>query len=298
MRVAERHGPGDLALLFTDTLMEDGDLYRFLIEGACAVLGAPRPAPLLEELAAVPEFHVDREGRIAALTAARARAADVLPGLVWIAEGRDPWRVMRDKRMLGNSRIDPCSMVLKRQQTDRWLAANADPADTVCYVGIDWTEIHRYTTLAARWAAKGWRFEAPLCERPYVDKQAMLAHSRALGIEPPRLYALGFAHNNCGAFCIKAGQGHYALLHRVLPDRYAFHEAQEEALRAHLGKNVSILSDRTGDGKKKPLPLRVLRERMEAGAQPDLFDIGGCGCFIDDGDDEPVIPEPVPAATT
>ena len=36
-RVAERHGTADLTLLFTDTLMEDEDLYRFLHEAAAAV---------------------------------------------------------------------------------------------------------------------------------------------------------------------------------------------------------------------------------------------------------------------
>lgn len=35
----------------------------------------------------------------------------------------------------------------------------------------------------------------------------------------------------------------------------------------------------TRDGVKRLLPLRVLRERVEAGGPCDLFDWGGCGCF-------------------
>jgi hypothetical protein len=46
---------------------------------------------------------------------------------------------------------------------------------------------------------------------------------------------------------------------------------------------VAILSD-VVDGTKRPLTLTTLRERIEAGQQPDMFDIGGCGCFVADDD--------------
>ena len=98
------------------------------------------------------------------------------------------------------------------------------------------------------------------------------------GIRPPRLYELGFPHNNCGGFCIKAGQAHFAHLWKTLPDRFLYHEAQEEALRCHLGKNVAILRDRRG-GEVTPLTLRELRLRVEGEKQFDLFEWGGCGCF-------------------
>lgn len=159
-RVVERHGAESVTLLFTDTSMEDPDLYRFLDEAAVNVF---RNMP---------------------------------PNLVWIADGRTPWQ--------------------------------------------------------------------------------------AEGIQPPRLYAMGFAHNNCGGKCCKAGQGQWALLLRTLPESYAEAEREEEALRGLLG-NVSMLTDRTGDGLKKP--LAALRERIEAGGQVDIFAIGGCGCFVDETPD-------------
>lgn len=240
-RVVEKHGTASVALLFTDTRMEDEDLYRFLDEAAFNVR-----APLIK-----------------------------------IAEGRNPWHVFFDERFLGNSRRDPCSKILKRQMADRWLQANCDPAATTVYVGIDWTEEHRYTGLRDRRAADGWRYEAPLCEPPYIDKADVMAWLRREGIKPPRLYEMGFSHNNCGGFCIKAGQGHYANLLRSMPERYAKHEAMEQAIRAYLGKDVSVMTDRRGDGKKKPLTLKDFRIRVESGAQVDAFDIGGCGCFSD-----------------
>jgi len=213
-RVAERHGTGNLTLLFADTLMEDGDLYRFLVEAAENVF------------------------------------APAAPDLVRVADGRTPWEVFHDERFLGNSRFDPCSKILKRQLVDRWLADNCGPAETVVYVGIDWTEEHRFVRLRDRRSAVGWRYEAPLCEPPYIIKDALFADLKAAGIRRPRLYDMGFAHNNCGGFCIKAGHGHFATLLRTMPEVYARHEAEEEKIRDLLG-DVSILTDRKGGRKKK-----------------------------------------------
>jgi hypothetical protein len=107
-----------------------------------------------------------------------------------------------------------------------------------------------------------------------MDKRGMLAWLKREGIRPPRLYEMGFAHNNCGGFCVKAGQGHFANLLRTMPDRYAFHEEKEQAIRHFLGKDVSILKD--------GLTLKSLREKIESRGEIDLFEIGGCGCFADE----------------
>ncbi len=166
----------------------------------------------------------------------------------------------------------------------KWLDAHCDPKDTTVYVGIDWTEEHRYTKLQKIRADQGWNYQAPMTEPPFVSKKAMLNLLKLRGIEPPRLYAMGFAHNNCGGFCIKAGHGHFANLLKTMPTRYRWHEQKEQELRAFLDKDVSIMSDRTGDGIKKPLTMKALRERIEGGQQPDMFDIGGCGCFVTEDD--------------
>lgn len=122
--------------------------------------------------------------------------------------------------------------------------------------------------------------EAPLCSAPYLSKRDMADLARSRGIEPPRLYALGFAHNNCGGGCVKAGIGHFAHLYRALPCVYAEWERREQSLRDDLGKDVSILTDRSG-GQRVPLTLRELRERLEGGGQVDMLEIGGCGCFTE-----------------
>jgi hypothetical protein len=63
-----------------------------------------------------------------------------------------------------------------------------------------------------------------------------------------------------------------------MPERYAVWEREENALRDYLG-DVSILREQR-DGVKYRLPLSELRKRSDE--QVDLFDIGGCGCFVDD----------------
>jgi hypothetical protein len=105
-------------------------------------------------------------------------------------------------------------------------------------------------------------------------------------IRRPRLYDLGMQHANCGGGCVRAGQGQFARLLDTMPERFAEWERNEQALRDHLGKEVAILRDRTG-GELRPLTLREFRERAEARPeQIDLFDIGGCGCFV--AEEEPV----------
>ena len=111
-----------------------------------------------------------------------------------------------------------------------------------------------------------------------------------LGIAKPRKYAMQYAHNNCGGFCCKAGHAHYANRLRVDREGYAYDEYMEEQLRRFLASpgarsgNYSMLTDRTGDGKKKTLTLKTLRERLEQDPQleSEMVDYGGCGCFVDD----------------
>lgn len=197
-----------------------------------------------------------------------------------VADGRDPWQVFEDKRWLGNTRIAQCSMELKLKPCRDWLNANArNFADTTLYVGIDWTETERLPAIVKGWAP--WTVDAPLTRPPYRDKRQLLDEARAAGLPVPRLYDLGFAHNNCGGGCVKGGQAQWVRLLRVFPERYARAEAAEAKMRALLGKDVSILRDRTG-GATRPLTLAALRQRIEEQPdQLDLFDEGGCGCFTE-----------------
>lgn len=241
-RVVEKYGKERTRLLFTDTKYEHEDLYEFLEEGA---------------------KHLGAE-------------------LVWIAEGRTPWEVFRDVKFLGNSRIDPCSKILKRQPAQRWVKENyPDPESCVLYLGLNWDEEHRLVRSKKYWAP--YEVTSPLMEPPLLDKHHMIEQLRELGILVPELYEAGFPHNNCGGFCIKAGQAHFRKLLSKYPEKYKECEEKEKEMQELLGKDVTILREQV-KGEKRTLSLKVLRERELKDC--DLFDWGGCGCFGEIPDEE------------
>lgn len=201
--------------------------------------------------------------------------------LITLCDGRDPWQVFFDRRFLGNSRVDPCSETLKRNLIRRWVQDNYTADNAIIYLGIDWTEIHRLKRAEPRWVP--FTLRAPLCEKPYLDKRQVLDILREDGIEVPRLYKMGFAHNNCGGFCVKSGQAQFKLLLEKMPDRYAYHEQKEQDIREYLDANVSILTDRrkvNGEESKLPMTLKDFRLRViNDREQVDELDWGGCGCL-------------------
>lgn len=236
-RQVSKYGADNVTLLYTDTRSEDADLYRFLGD-AEKVLGVP---------------------------------------VTRVADGRDVWEVFHDERYLGNSRIDPCSRVLKREQSKKYMA-ECDPETTTVTLGITWDEKHRLDKMHRFWSP--FVLEAPLTEPPYLTRDDMYSEIRADGIELPAMYRRGFRTNNCGGACVKAGKGQWAQLWREMPERYLYHEEKEQELREHLGKDVAILKERV-DGEARYLTLREFRERLEARevSQGELADVGGCGCF-------------------
>ena len=196
--------------------------------------------------------------------------------LVKVADGRTPWQVFEDVKAIGSTRLDPCSRILKRELLDRWVKDNAP--DATLHFGLDWTETHRLDNLRVRKAPR--RVEAYMTEPPRLMKPQMLQLLAAEGIKAPRLYDMGFAHNNCGGFCVKAGQAQFERLFRLMPDRYRFHEGEEARLREKLGWRQTILRDQSG-GTVKPLSLMEFREQLEAGKTFDRDEWGGCGCAVE-----------------
>ena len=205
----------------------------------------------------------------------RDAGADLgLPWMVLDNDGRTIWDVFRKARMIGNTRVSNCSRELKQQPARRWVDEHAP--DALIVMGIGWMEEHRVEPIRRHWAPHEVAF--PLIDYPAADPAAMLAET---GIEPPRLYAQGFPHNNCAGACVRAGQGQWIRLLEMNPTRYAEEERQEEEFRTFIGKDVAILRDRRG-GVTKPLTLRALRERASVAPEEiDRDDLGGCGCMAD-----------------
>jgi hypothetical protein len=251
-RVIARHGKENVLLVFTDTKIEDVDLYRFIDE-------------------TVKEMKCE---------------------YIYLADGRTPWEVFKDKKYIGNSRLAHCSHVLKQDMFSNWLHENYKHDECILYLGIDWTEYHR--TKAPIENYYPYQVKFPMCEEPYLTKEDMLEELKKVGIEVPALYKLGFSHNNCGGFCVRAGFGHFVHLLKMNPELYKHHEEKEEEMREFLGKNYTILKrtkvvvkfnkygGKYKDKEIEQVTLRQLREEVEKEKMEniDLTDVGGCGCFV------------------
>jgi 3'-phosphoadenosine 5'-phosphosulfate sulfotransferase (PAPS reductase)/FAD synthetase len=240
-RTINKYGKENVVAIFADTLIEDEDLYRFL----------------------------DDQERYFDIKIERLK------------DGRTPWQTMKDRRCImlrlkSGAEVAPCSMELKRGVINKEIAARYQAGTYTQVFGMDWTEMHRIERLQKSLGPNVW---FPLIEKPYVDKCNIADFLKQIGIKVPKLYDLGFSHNNCGGGCIKAGQAHWANLYFKLPERYALWEKKEEDIRQYLEKDISILKDGRG-GKAKPMTLRAFRKRLEQDdTNYDKDDWGGCGCF-------------------
>lgn len=193
--------------------------------------------------------------------------------------GKTPFELAYEENFVYNSRVANCSKKLKSRPFIKWLKENYSPDECILYLGIDWTETHRCEAIKRNY--KPYRVEFPMCEKPYISKNEMVEMLKDDGIEIPRLYKLGFSHNNCGGFCFKAGIGHFRNLYEKDKNRYLQFENKEQMLIKKIGKEVGILKR-----KGKPFTLRQLREIIESEHEQlsmfECYDIGGCGCFLDE----------------
>jgi 3'-phosphoadenosine 5'-phosphosulfate sulfotransferase (PAPS reductase)/FAD synthetase len=247
-KTIEKYGKSHVDLVFCDTLIEDEDLYRFL-DDAETTLGVE---------------------------------------IIRLKDGRTPWDVFRDERLIGDSRVAPCSKFLKRKVFARYLEKSGKyqikpkPNATIV-LGIDWTEEHRFLRAKTNW--EPWPVIAPLCEEPLMSKTQAAAYFDSFGVKRPRLYEHGFAHNNCGGFCVRAGQAHFANLLKVNRERYLWHEGKELEILETIPRTKPFLK-RMRNGILNYMTLQDFRVSIEGTDKPetviDKHDFGGCGCFVDD----------------
>lgn len=250
LRCIERHGRENVIPLFADTLYESADLYD-----------------------------------------ANRRAEDIMGiPIVRICEGLTPWQLFRKEGLIGNDRFPICSTKLKREPLNAWMESrfemnqeqnNLINEHATVVLGFDFTEWNRVVDFQNQHLF--WAVEAPMTDEPIWDKCRMRREAEKLGFKEPELYALGFPHNNCGGGCVKAGISHFVHLYNVKRSVFLQWENEEQetladfALRGVSSGHFTILKDRRG-GIVKPLSLRDLRLRIEAGEKFPKNDWGGCGC--------------------
>ncbi|MER2005829.1 MAG: phosphoadenosine phosphosulfate reductase family protein [Psychrobacillus sp.] len=293
--------PNDNILLyFTDTQWEDEDLYRFIHEASDKLK---------------------------------------LPMLIH-SRGITPAQLMVKQRFMANNRVGTCSKELKMKVSAEYLKKGIVPeiekwynrhylreedfiTNAILYFGIGFDELHREEPIRANW--KPFNVEMPLIENIINNDHVLKKYN----IRQPRLYSLGFTHNNCKGRCVKAGQGHFQNL--LMKDENTFIELMEQEIiiseyiryckqpaikkgisKDYLYKDVwqfistGIKSEKIKhildnidyakskrrllgvDSKNRPInkPYTFMKtmslEQLEKKpVQIDIWDIGGCGCFID-----------------
>ena len=195
--------------------------------------------------------------------------------VVKIADGRTPWEVFKDKRYQGNTRTAHCSQVLKTELARTWIENNQPDATLV--LGIDWQESERLGR-----AQKNWEIPviAPLCDKPWLTKDDMKNIVKSYGIALPRLYGMGFPHNNCGGFCVRAGLKQFKKLMENFPERFEHHRQEQEKLMEAVPTVRPFLRKQINGGEHY-LTLTQFRDMGAPEGEQHEMQWGGCGCFVD-----------------
>lgn len=218
--------------------------------------------------------------------------------LIRLKDGRDPWDVFVDKEFIGNSRTAPCSKVLKTEMIEKYIDVVAAKDDAIV-IGFGFDEEERHERASARWAPRPVR--SLIAEHRMSEGAIERLVCEKYGIRKPRLYDMGFVHNNCGGFCVRAGQGQFAMLLDKRPSLFMKHEQRNEWARRQIqGKAEQRIAAGTYKGKSRTgsvggfirvtrggvteyLHMKEFRERVESGELiPARYEMGGCGCFTDD----------------
>ena len=236
-RVHKRYGAESMRVVFMDTLIEDEDNYRFTFE-----------------------MYV------------RWRRMGI--EIVKLTEGRNPFQVSKDAQFIPNQKGAPCTFRLKIEPFIAYLESLLD--EVTIHIGYDYSEVSRCKATRRNYEARGWCVDFPLLWKPYELRPYAQAAREDWAIEPPRMYALGYSHANCGGMCVKQGQGDWIKTLINFPERYARIEQWEAEMRDHpVRKDYALLRDQS-NGTVKAKTLQQLREEYESKPQASLFDSFNC----------------------
>lgn len=203
-------GKENVIALFTDTLWEDEDNYRFMSD-------------------------------------IKARYSGVR--FEYRADGRNPREVFLDTRFLGNSRLGNCSVHLKVKQTHKFLEElKAEGITPILLFGIGAQEEHRAISLINKYP--NYKCLFPMIEEPMSNEEMTKIIENDWGIKVPRMYELKFSHANCGGRCVRGGHKHWAQLYYIWPHRYQEVEAIENEFRCKINPNVTILTKTINGNKR------------------------------------------------
>lgn len=179
-----------------------------------------------------------------------------------LCHGMTPYEISRKENIIPNSRIAICTFRLKIEIFRNHLATMEKPI--TIHIGYDYEEIHRVKKTKENYESLGYVVDFPLLWEPIEEREYTDVVRSDWGIEPPRMYALGYTHANCGGTCVKQGQGDWIRTLINFPERYAEIEAWEQEMRTHSDRHAKFaILKRMVKGETRPLTLTELREKYE-----------------------------------
>lgn len=188
-------------------------------------------------------------------------------------DGRTPLQLAEDEHIIPNQKIAPCSRGLKFDPFGRWLEIQPKPIRV--YLGMDWKEGHRKETQRTKYAnVDGIEVDFPLDWKP-IEFRPYEEVIQSWGIEPPRLYLLGFQHNNCGGRCVRQGVSEWKRLWVHFPERFAEVEAweQRQQKKGPPWSEYAIAKREVmrANGKRDTFPITLRALRQEWQSAPATF---------------------------
>lgn len=276
----KKYGKYNTIPLFTDTLIEDPDLYRFLLE-TINILYRPHQTGFNDYFVKrlqIPDYS-EIEKRKEYLETIRQKIASIIPQFIWLSKKMTPFDIFIKDKFMGNSRIDPCSAKLKREVSNKWIKENFKTDECLIYLGFDQDEPNRIDGAKRNWQPYNLTF--PVAETPWIYEEAM-NFLQSNNIQKPVLYSKGFVHNNCGGFCVKQGQKGYKNLLEQYPERFSIFAEMEEKVYTEIGKKHPFLKKQI-NGETQFLTLKEFKQLQEKetilGDSVDLED-SSCSCFV------------------
>ena len=188
----------------------------------------------------------------------------------------NPLTIAEKKKIIPNSLIAPCSEELKIKPFTKFIKEYKKPV--VVLLGLDWSEQHRMKAPTFYYEKiEGAKVEYPLMWKPYNFD--IFQEVRSWGIEIPKLYKMGFAHNNCGGRCFRQGIKEWQRLLINIPQRFTQMRDWEDTQRMSndARKNRTICTDQSTKPRKSLTLAEIEKREIEniSYGQEDLF---SCFC--------------------
>ena len=195
-------------------------------------------------------------------------------------DGRTPLEVAEQRSIIPNQRRAPCSWELKIEPFVDFITEIPKPL--TIHLGLDFTEQHRIARPKAEYEAiDGVTVDTPLLWNPVALPPHRIV-TESWGIETPRLYKMGFPHNNCGGRCVRQGIKEWQRLKHTFPGRFKEVADWELVQRAKGGARAdyAITRDRDG-GTVKPMTLHSIAETKGEQLPLGVSNEDVIGCFCD-----------------